>query len=106
MWPITLSGRLTIIALVSLYLTNKLIVRKLIHQRQQEAAFLPEGTYAVLTSISRGYSSLRGKFSRVTHPFATILIPEGIFSFDLHVLSTPPAFILSQDQTLHIKTRY
>jgi hypothetical protein len=25
---------------------------------------------------------------------------NGIGSFDLHVLSTPPAFILSQDQTL------
>ena len=25
------------------------------------------------------------------------------FSFDLHVLSTPPAFVLSQDQTLHEK---
>jgi len=24
-----------------------------------------------------------------------------VSSFDLHVLSTPPAFILSQDQTLH-----
>jgi hypothetical protein len=24
-------------------------------------------------------------------------------SFDLHVLGTPPAFILSQDQTLHLK---
>ncbi len=23
------------------------------------------------------------------------------FSFDLHVLGTPPAFVLSQDQTLH-----
>ena len=23
-----------------------------------------------------------------------------IYSFDLHVLSTPPAFVLSQDQTL------
>jgi hypothetical protein len=23
------------------------------------------------------------------------------FPFDLHVLSTPPAFVLSQDQTLH-----
>ena len=27
------------------------------------------------------------------------------FSFDLHVLSTPPAFVLSQDQTLNIKYR-
>ena len=32
--------------------------------------------------------------------------PKGICSvrpFDLHVLSTPPAFVLSQDQTLHKK---
>ena len=29
-WPITLSGRLTIVALVSFYLTNKLMVRELI----------------------------------------------------------------------------
>ena len=26
-----------------------------------------------------------------------------VFSFDLHVLSTPPAFVLSQDQTLQKK---
>ncbi len=85
MWPTTLSGRLAIKALVSHYLTNKLIARKLFLQRQQEAAFLPEGTYAVLAPISRRYPSLKGKFSRVTHPFATLLTPEGAFSFDLHV---------------------
>src|SRR5881394_1607931 len=35
--------------------------------------------------------------SRVTHPFAgEVLLPP----LDLHVLSTPPAFVLSQDQTL------
>ncbi len=28
--------------------------------------------------------------------------PKEAFSFDLHVLSTPPAFILSQDQTLQL----
>ena len=28
--------------------------------------------------------------------------PKESFSFDLHALSTPLAFILSQDQTLHI----
>ena len=33
MWPYTLSGRLAIKALVSFYLTNKLIARKLISQR-------------------------------------------------------------------------
>jgi hypothetical protein len=38
---------------------------------------------------------------RVTHPFATdpLTIKQGS-PFDLHVLGTPPAFILSQDQTL------
>ncbi len=31
-------------------------------------------------------------------------LPLGIAtSFDLHVLGTPPAFVLSQDQTLHKK---
>ena len=34
----------------------------------------------------------------ITHPFATLHRSE---AFDLHVLGTPPAFILSQDQTLH-----
>ena len=28
-------------------------------------------------------------------------VPKHPFSLDLHVLGTPPAFILSQDQTLH-----
>ena len=37
--------------------------------------------------------------SRVTHPSAT-LIPRRVLTFDLHVLSMPPAFILSQNQTL------
>ena len=27
--------------------------------------------------------------------------PKEAFPLDLHVLSTPPAFVLSQDQTLH-----
>ena len=36
-------------------------------------------------------------YSRVTHPFATRIL---LSPFDLHVLSTPPAFVLSQDQTL------
>ncbi len=42
MWPITLSGRLPIVALVSHYLTNKLIGRRLISQWRQRA-FHPEG---------------------------------------------------------------
>ena len=37
---------------------------------------------------------------RVTHPSASLIVSEDTFSLDLHVLGTPPAFILSQDQTL------
>ena len=38
---------------------------------------------------------------RVTHPCATFhQVQAPGFSFDLHVLSPPPAFVLSQDQTL------
>jgi hypothetical protein len=38
---------------------------------------------------------------RVTHPFAARApFPKERASLDLHVLSTPPAFVLSQDQTL------
>ena len=39
-------------------------------------------------------------FPRVTHPSAT---PTRRWAFDLHVLSLPPAFVLSQDQTLKLK---
>src|SRR5688572_1007427 len=50
---------------------------------------------AVGPAIPRGEAGR----SRVTHPFAgpPELPPKAL---DLHVLSTPPAFVLSQDQTL------
>ena len=38
-------------------------------------------------------------FLAITHPFATLLQ-----AYDLHVLGTPPAFVLSQDQTLKNET--
>jgi hypothetical protein len=57
--------------------------------------------YAVLAKVSLSYPPLQGRlvtcYSPVrhfTHGIATT------FSFDLHVLGTPPALILSQDQTL------
>ena len=40
---------------------------------------------------------LRTGYLRVTHPFAMAYRNK---PFDLHVLGTPPALILSQDQTL------
>ena len=64
---------------------------------------LSQKEYPVLITVSSGYPRLRGTlpihYSPVRHSSAKsklLLLP-----FDLHVLSTPPAFILSQDQTLH-----
>ena len=42
---------------------------------------------------------LSTRYSPVCH--STFKSKLSIVSFDLHVLSTPPAFVLSQDQTLH-----
>ena len=60
--------------------------------------------YAVLAQISLSYSAPEGRYPRVTHPCATRRSPEGEVSFDLHVLGMPPAFVLSQDQTLKLMT--
>ena len=62
--------------------------------------------YAVLTVISNCYPPVQGRlptcYSPVRHYTETV--PSENFTvtvpFDLHVLGTPPAFILSQDQTL------
>jgi hypothetical protein len=43
----------------------------------------------------------RAGYPRVTHPSAALYRSK---SLDLHVLGTPPAFILSQDQTLKINS--
>ena len=47
-----------------------------------------------------GYSGEEGTFPRVTHPSAADARRRPL---DLHVLSLPPAFVLSQDQTLKLK---
>src|SRR5205823_7729843 len=62
-------------------------------------------THEVLSAISRWYSPLEGRYPRDTHPSAT---PSRLRerAFDLHVLGTPPAFILSQDQTRHPNVLY
>ncbi len=63
-------------------------------------------SHPVLILLSKSYSELLGRFSPVTHPFATksiYVLLHRLISFDLHVLSTPPAFVLSQNQTLRKK---
>ena len=64
----------------------------------------PRRAYAVLANLSTGYSPSLGRFRSIAHPFAArqhVLLR--LLPLDLHVLSTPPAFNLSQDQTLHLK---
>ena len=60
--------------------------------------------YAVLATLSRRYPPPEGRlptcYSPVRHATTH---PKAGFAFDLHVLGTPPALILSQDQTLSCK---
>ena len=63
--------------------------------------------HAVLAVVSNCCPPLKGRFltrySPVRHCPLFPLDESSFhrFSFDLHVLSTPPAFVLSQDQTLY-----
>jgi hypothetical protein len=57
-WLIIRKDQLSIIGLVSLYLTNYLILRRLIKQR--------------FGAFFRIWPELFGRFPRVTHPFATL----------------------------------
>jgi hypothetical protein len=93
-WLVVLSDQLTIVALVSRYPTNKLIVRRPLIRR---LSALPLRVHAVLAPVSQGYPPPNDTFLRVPHPSATAVLPRPC---DLHVLSMPPAFALSQDQTL------
>ena len=61
--------------------------------------------YGVLADVSTSCPPVQDKSSRVTHPSATMNSQKQAFRcspFDLHVLSAPPAFVLSQDQTLRL----
>jgi hypothetical protein len=101
-WLIVLSDQLPIVALVSAYPTSQLIGRGLLLWRPLE-----RGLCSVCAEPMRscrrflaGIPHRRVDDPRVAHPSAT---PSRLRAraFDLHVLGTPPAFILSQDQTRH-----
>ena len=64
--------------------------------------------YEVLITVSSGYPSVRGRLPTRYSPVRRYQLPLSTevsirsFPLDLHVLGTPPAFILSQDQTLKL----
>jgi hypothetical protein len=75
---------------------------------QAEASFLIEVetpmTDAVLARVSPGYPPPQGRLPTCYSPVRRSPVAEATFAHDLHVLSTPPAFILSQDQTLQFRS--
>ena len=60
-------------------------------------------SYPVLAPVSGGYPDVKGRLLTCYSPVRRSCTPEGALPLDLHVLSTPPAFVLSQDQTLRRK---
>ena len=58
-------------------------------------------TYPVLATVSGSYPSLLGRLPTCYSPVRRSIKTEVFTPLDLHVLGTPPAFVLSQDQTLH-----
>ena len=104
-WPVTLSGRLPVEALVGHYPTNKLIGRESILYRR---SFPPvPRKEQVISGISHRFRWLSRSEGQIAHVLLTrsplVYPPKEALPLDLHVLSTPPAFVLSQDQTLHRK---
>ena len=105
-WLIVLSDQLSVVALVGRYPANKLMDREPLPKRKN-ISFIDHAIierHPVLAPVSRCYPSLRGRlltcYSPVRHSLFIGIATEWR-AFDLHVLGTPPAFVLSQDQTLH-----
>src|SRR6185437_13844143 len=72
MWLIILSDQLSIVALVSRYLTNKLIEHRPVQTREaRRSPAFSRRTYAVLVPVSRGYPPRHGRSRCITHPSAT-----------------------------------
>ena len=100
-WPVALSGRLPVVALVGHYPTNKLIGREPIPDRKTfHHPTCVRWSYPVLDPVSRAYPRVEGRSPTCYSPVRRSCTPERALPLDLHVLSTPPAFVLSQDQTL------
>ena len=104
MWGIFLSEPLTIVGLLSRYLTNYLMARmpirnQLIFNKYHHAVSL---YYEVLDRLSPDYPSVAGRLHTRYSPVrrSPTLYCYKLLPLDLHVLSLSLAFILSQDQTL------
>src|SRR6185437_7639535 len=84
-----------------------LIRHRLIQSRKvRRSPAFTRRSYAVLAQVSLRCPPRLGRFRCIPHPSATRhqgVLLHLMLPFDLHVLGMPPAFNLSQDQTLHLK---
>src|SRR5699024_10887724 len=60
-------------------------------------------SYPVLATVSGSYPNLKGRLPTCYSPVRRSIFRSKLLTIalELHVLCAPPAFILSQDQTLH-----
>ena len=104
MWGINLSVPLSIVALVSRYLTNKLMERMPIYYRLIFNKYIHADSlcYRVLVRLSTGYPLVVGRLHTRYSPVrrSPPVYCYTVLPLDLHVLGLSLAFILSQDQTL------
>ena len=101
MWLAVLSDQLRVVALVGRYPTNKLIRNRPLPKRI--ATLRTRGCPRVMSSgITRPFGRLSQGSGHVSDSLLTRPPLDRIAAapYDLHVLATPPAFRLSQDQTL------
>ena len=77
-------------------MVRKLINRGLLFPQNPKIPW----AYPVLAPLSRCYPRYQGRLSTRYSPVRHFHRSKLRITFDLHVLSTPPAFVLSQDQTL------
>ena len=106
-WLVVLSDQLRIVAMVGLYptiLANPPQTPPL--APPCERAFLYSYRHENLCGISTSFEMLFPTKGQVIYVLLTrppLATPKE-YPFDLHVLGTPPAFVLSQDQTLQTRT--
>ncbi len=71
-WPIALSGRLTIVALVGCYPANKLMVRELIYKRSLRLLWPRHIRDVVLSGISTAFAELSRIRRQIIHVLLTL----------------------------------
>ena len=78
-WPVALSGRLPVVALVSHYLTNKLIGRGLIlHRRSFTPSRMPKMVISGIRPRFQGLSQSAGQIAHVLLTRSPLIHPEGL----------------------------